>query len=174
MRRLDNQQERPKNLLDPWYITGFVEGEGTFHVAIYKDPRMRSRIKIVPEFHVNQHHLRIETLRWIKEYFKCGYIKENHRNSKRDKTLVYVVRDREDLKKRIIPFFERYPLLSKKRESFELFKKIVLSLDRKVHSTRAGAKKLLNLAYQMNEKGKYRKVNKKTLIDFLESSETVR
>ena len=39
----DNQQERPKNL-NPWYITRFVEGEGTFHVAIYRDKKMNRNV----------------------------------------------------------------------------------------------------------------------------------
>ena len=37
----DNQQERAKRSINPWYIVGFVEGEGTFHIALYKDPRMK-------------------------------------------------------------------------------------------------------------------------------------
>ena len=57
----DNQQERLNNL-SPWYITGFVEGEGTFHVAIYKDTKMKFGLKFIPEFHVNQSFLRQETL----------------------------------------------------------------------------------------------------------------
>ena len=50
----DNQQERVKTMINPWYIVGFVEGEGTFHIAFYKDPRMKRGIKVIPEFHVNQ------------------------------------------------------------------------------------------------------------------------
>ena len=54
----DNQQERVKVKLDPWYIVGFVEGEGTFHIAFYIDPRMKTKLKVIPEFHVNQSYLR--------------------------------------------------------------------------------------------------------------------
>ena len=55
----DNQQERPNTVLNPWYIVGFVEGEGTFHIAFYRDPNMKQRIKVIPEFHINQSYLRI-------------------------------------------------------------------------------------------------------------------
>src|SRR3989338_7179010 len=114
----DNQQGRVRNAPDPWYIVGFVEGEGTFHIAFYKDPRMRLSVKVIPEFHVNQSYLRIETLREIQEYFGCGYLKKNHAKSTYDTTYVYVVRDRIDLLEKIIPFFRQYPLRSVKQKSF--------------------------------------------------------
>ena len=169
----DNQQERPKNL-NPWYITGFVEGEGTFHVAIYKDYRMKQRIKVIPEFHINQSQLRRVTLECIKKYFCCGYIKSNHRTRIKDDTLVYVVRNRKDLLNLIIPFFEKYPLLSQKRKTFKLFKQVVTLIDKGENRTKKGIKKIIYLAYQMNEGGKYRKVQKEELLNFLESSETIR
>ncbi|OGY44162.1 MAG: hypothetical protein A3B89_01890 [Candidatus Buchananbacteria bacterium RIFCSPHIGHO2_02_FULL_40_13] len=169
----DNQQERPKNI-NPWYITGFVEGEGTFHIAIYRDPKMKYGIKIIPEFHINQSYLRQETLQQIKTYFKCGYIKHNHKTNDRDDTLVYVVRNRNDLMQKIIPFFEKYPMLSKKQESFLIFKQIVWWLDQGKHTTKTGVKKIIKLSYQMNNSGKNRKIRKEDLLDFLESSETIR
>lgn len=169
----DNQQERPKDL-NPWYITGFVEGEGTFHVAIYKDSKMKFGIKIIPEFHVNQSYLRAETIELIKKYFNCGYIKKNHRNNIKDDTLVYVVRNRNDLITKIIPFFEKYPLISNKFHTFEIFREIVYMMDENQPSNYQGIKKIVKLAYQMNEKGKYRKVSMKDILNFLESSETIR
>ena len=169
----DNQQERPNNL-NPWYITGFVEGEGTFHVAIYKDSKMKFGLKFIPEFHVNQSYLRQETLREIKRYFGCGYVKSNHRQNIKDDTLVLVVRNRNDLLNKVIPFFEKYPLLSNKQDSFQLFKKVVCFLESGQHATFTGVKKILDSAYQMNGQGKYRKTNQESLLNYLESSETIR
>ena len=170
----DNQQERSRSSLDPWYITGFVEGEGTFHIAFYKDPRMKQGVKVIPEFHVNQSYLRLQTLEGIQKYFDCGYIKENHKNSARDTTYVYVVRDREDLLKKIIPFFYQYPLHSVKRESFHLFARVVLLVSKGKHLEQEGMKAIIQLAYRMNVDGKYRKRNKNQFLQFLKSSETIR
>ncbi|MCD6407154.1 LAGLIDADG family homing endonuclease, partial [Candidatus Aerophobetes bacterium] len=87
----DNQQESSrKSSLNPWYISGFVEGEGTFHVAFYRDKHMKQGIKVIPEFHINQSYLRLPTLQKIKNYFNCGYIKRNHRSNSKDSTYVYV------------------------------------------------------------------------------------
>ena len=67
---------------------------------------------------------------------------------------------------KVIPFFERYRLLSKKRD-FELFADIVRRLDRKEHWNREGFERIVKLAFQMNSMGKQRK-NK--LDEILEAS----
>lgn len=170
-----NQQERPTRArIDPWYITGFVEGEGTFHVACYADAKMRTGIKVIPEFHISQSYLRLETLEAIRTFFGCGYLKPNHQRNPNDTTWVLVIRNRDDLLKSIIPFFELYPLLSRKRESFQRFAKIVRLMNQGVHRTGVGAKTILQLAQAMNEGGRYRWKYQDRLQSTLESSETVR
>ena len=170
----DNQQERSNQVLNPWYIVGFVEGEGSFHIAFYKDPAMKQKIKVIPEFHVNQSYLRVNTLEEIRKYFDCGYIKANHAKRVNDDTYVYVVRKREDLKNKIIPFFQKYQLLSAKRKSFELFAQVLEMIVGGKHRTRSGIRRIINLAYKMNAKGKYRMKSEKELLKGLESSETIR
>lgn len=170
----DNQQERVRELCDPWYIVGFVEGEGTFHVAFYPDPDMKQKIKVIPEFHVNQSYLRIITLQKIRDYFGCGYIKVNHATNPCDTTHVYVVRDREDLLTCIIPFFKKFPLQSVKYDSFKLFTRIVEMMEKGKHRTRSGIKKIITLAYRMNVNGNYRFRKKEELLKLLQSSETIR
>jgi len=88
--------------------------------------------------------------------------------------LVYVVRNRNDLKTRIIPFFVKYPLISNKAENFQIFRKIVNLMDTQKHSLRDGIKKIIKLAFLMNGKGKYRKITCKEILDSLKSSETIR
>lgn len=166
----DNQQGRPK--VHPWYICGFVEGEGSFHVALYKDSQMRFGIKVIPEFHLNQSALRPEPLAAIQDYFGCGYIKQNHKQRKNDDMLVYVVRNRIDLLQTIIPFFQKCPLLSNKQLSFDYFQRIVGMLKRGQHSTKQGLLEIIELAYQMNGKGRYRKIPKTDYQELLEPSET--
>jgi len=169
----DNQQERLEKKIHPWYITGFVEGEGTFHIALYRDPRMKFGIKIIPEFHVSQSYLRINTLQEIQRYFECGYIKENHKNRIKDVTYVYVVRDRNDLQKKIIPFFRHYPLLSDKMKSFELFAKVVSLMAQTSRLSKGQVQKIIKTAYRMNNNGSYRKVAMDVLLQTLKSSETI-
>jgi hypothetical protein len=157
-----NQQER----LDP-YIAGFVDGEGSFHVAVQRNPSTRMGWQLVPEFHVSQDAERGEVLFLIRQRLRCGYIRENHRGT-RDTTLVYVVRRRGDLLTRIIPFFERQPLLSSKQREFLSFAHIVRAMSEGEHLTDAGFARLKAVALTMNGGGRYRRVHRP------ESSETIR
>jgi hypothetical protein len=118
----DNQQER----LDG-YIAGYVDGEGSFSVAVQQNPSCRLGFQLVPELHVSQNADRAQVLELIRERLGCGYIKPN---SKRDRAVVLVVRDRSDLLQRVIPFFERCPLLSSKQADFLKFAEIVRQMAR--------------------------------------------
>ena len=164
----DNQQER----LDG-YISGFVDGEGCFAVAVNRNPTCRSGYQLVPEFHVSQNGDRAQVLDVIRERFQgSGYIKSN---GTKDRALVYVVRRRQDLLEHVIPFFERSPLLSSKHEEFEKFATIVRSMALGQHRTFGGFSRLLDEALSMNGGGRFRSVRWRELISSgPESSETVR
>jgi hypothetical protein len=164
----DNQQER----LDG-YIAGYVDGEGSFSVVVNRNPTCRSGYQLVPEFHVSQNGDRAQVLGLIQARFGgCGYIKPNGR---KDRTLVFVVRRREDLLTRVIPFFEQQPLLSSKHEDFEKFARIVRAMAAGHHHSASGFQELLAEALSMNGEGRFRKVRWREVIpSYPESSETVR
>ena len=60
----------------------------------------------------------------------------------------------KDLTEKIIPFFEKYPLQSKKRKSFDIFCEIVSMIKKKEHLTKNGVEKIIDLRESMNPKGK--------------------
>jgi hypothetical protein len=159
----ENQQGRLQGCLTPWYVAGFVDGEGSFHVALYKDPRMKTGWKFIPEFHISQRFTSRKVLRDMVKFFGCGYVKFNHRRNPKDKTHVYVVRDRNDLMKKIIPFFQRYELRTEKAKDFKLFALVVKLMTKNNHRTTAGMRRIVNLAYQMNGAGRYRQRPKETI-----------
>ena len=158
----DNQQER----LDP-YLAGYVDGEGSFHVAIQRNPSTRLGWQLVPEFHVSQNRERREILDLIHQRFGCGYIRENHAGTA-DATLVFVVRNRRHLLGKVIPFFEANPLRSSKHNEFLKFAAIVKEMAAGTHGSREGFERLKREALSMNGGGRYRKLHGRT-----ESSETI-
>ena len=160
----DNQQER----LDA-YIAGYVDGEGSFHVAVQRNRYTRTGWQLVPEFHVSQNAERRQVLDLIRQRLGCGRIQENHRGS-HDSTLVYVVRNRDDLASKVIPFFERQPLLSTKQQDFLVFARIVHAMVRGEHLDENGFTSLRSEALLMNGGGRYRRVHKE---GHPESSETI-
>lgn len=164
----DNQQER---LATGHYIAGFVDGEGSFHVAFEKKESVKMGWQIIPEFHISQHESNLKLLHFIRSFLKCGTIRPNHKGSQRDKTYVLVVRNRKDLTNRILPFFSKFRLRSSKNQDFKKFKTILELISKNYHKNKSGFNKIVELAYSMNKDGRYRKRNKSKL---LESSETIR
>ena len=150
----DNQQER----LDA-YLAGFVDGEGTFHVALQRNPSTRAGWQLVPEFHVSQNPERREVLDLLRERLGCGRIRENHRGS-RDTSLVLVVRKRSDLLERVILFFDDQPLLSSMQLEFLTFRTIVHAMAAGRHLEPEGFETLTALALTMNGGGRYRRVHR--------------
>jgi hypothetical protein len=152
----DNQQER----LDG-YIAGYVDGEGSFSVSVQRNQTCRVGFQLVPEFHVSQNGDRAQVLEVIRDRLGCGYIKPN---SKRDRALVYVVRERRALLESVIPFFERVPLISTKRTDFEKFARVVRAMAQGHHRTLAGFGELLEVALSMNGGGRFRQVQWNELV----------
>ena len=160
--------------MDGSYIVGFVDGEGSFHIAFQKRPDLKFGWQSIPEFHVSQNYTSRNVLEEIKEFLQCGYIKANDAAGKRDKTLVYVVRNHEDLINKVISFFTKFPLKTAKQADFEIFKQIVEMISMDQHLTVDGFKKIVTLAFEMNAGGRYRKLRKEDILQALTSSETIR
>jgi hypothetical protein len=116
----DNQQGRLEA-----YLSGFADGEGTFSIGLTRRPDLPFGYQIVPEFRVSQNGERITVLQVFQATLGCGRVVENDRHRQNDRTFVLVVRRRQDLQDRVIPFFRRNPLISEKRNDFESFATLV-------------------------------------------------
>jgi hypothetical protein len=146
----------------PEYITGYVDGEGCFTVTFNEKSKALLGWEFRPSFSVSQNEDRRQVLDLIKEYFGCGFIRRDWS----DKTVKFEVRDRNDLMKKIIPHFEKFPLISVKHNDFILFKTICEIVDSRRHLSKNGFIEIINLAYQMNGSGK-RKRTKEEIIKAL-------
>jgi hypothetical protein len=131
--------------LDAEWVTGFVDGEGCFHVGINLHADMRSRYQVLPEFTVVQHERDVELLRAIRDYFDCGVVRTNHGSR-----LAYRVRSMKDLTERIVPFFVMHPLKSQKRVDFELFCRVLRMMEAGDHLTATGVEAIRQIAAKMN------------------------
>ena len=169
--RADNQQERLEKIptATAWYFTGFVDGEGSFNVALIPRKEYRFGWKIYLTFNVAQKDP--TTLRLIQKYFGVGRLEQ-----RKDEVWNYSVNDLKSLTEIVIPFFEQYPFLSElKKKNFTIFKEIVEIIGRDGHFKKDGLEKIIYLREKINEgKGRTRKYS---LIDYQksqESSETIR
>ncbi len=136
--------------LDAEWITGFVDGEGCFHVGINPHDEMTIGFQVLPEFTVVQHKRDIQILHALKDYFACGVVRKNHGDR-----MAYRVRSKEHLLKYIVPFFIKHPLKTKKRLDFEKFKQILLMMQAGEHLKSEGVESIRQITSQMN-RGKLR------------------
>ena len=134
------------------YITGFVDGEGSFCVSFNKRNSLHVGIEVRPSFSVSQHKRSKEILHKFHAYFGCGSI----RYSARDQNYKYEVRSLNDLTQIIIPHFQQYQLQTSKRDDFGLFSTICFKMAEKEHHTARGIESIIDLAYQMNNLGSRR------------------
>src|SRR5579872_3041284 len=132
------------------YVSGYVDGEGCFCVSFSKRGKLKVGWETKPSLSVSQNSDRREVLDIIQKLFGCGFIRRDYS----DKTLKYEIRSLEDLIEKIIPHFEKFPMISGKQKDFILFSDICKRMKNGSHLTTEGFRKIIQLAYQMNGSGK--------------------
>ncbi len=129
-------------MLNPYYVTGFTEGEGSFYVSV--SPRKLEKVQweIRPTFSISQNKDNRGILYQIRDFFGCGSV----RPSKRDNTYRYEVRALNDISEKIIPHFKKYPLITEgKKNDFEALCRVVEIMLQKRHLTEEGLKDIFQI-----------------------------
>ena len=134
--------------LDAQWITGFVDGEGCFHVGISTHEEMTTGIQVLPEFTIVQHNRDVQVLHALKSHFGCGVVRVNHADR-----MAYRVRGHKDLNQHIVPFFVKHPLKTKKNVDFIKFRHVLLMMDAGIHLTSEGIGEICKIALEMNRRG---------------------
>ena len=153
-----------------YYIAGFVDGEGSFHLSFRRRSDYRMPWKISLCLNVSQKDKVILTL--LKRHLKCGTIRY-----KGDDVWMFEVNNLEAIRTHVIPFFERFGFLSaKKKRDFAIFKQMAERMHAGSHLHREGIVGLLSLRRDMNDGGKRKYSEDQILkaVDEAESSETIR
>lgn len=117
--------------LNPWFITGFTDGEGSFWININKDKAYRTGWRVKLFYQINLHKKDQNLLEQIQKFFNVGKI---YNNDPSTSSRWYYVTSITDLEV-IIQHFDKYPLHTKKRADFELFKQILDLVQNKEHLT---------------------------------------
>lgn len=105
-----------QNIPDPYWISGFVSGEGLFLIEIKKYLNKRySGFR----FLVTQHIRDTELLKKFVDYLGCGYYSIRSSNPMAGD---YHVSSYQDIIKKIIPFFDKHPIQGTKFLDFCDFK----------------------------------------------------
>jgi len=144
-----------KYVLNPNWVTGFVDGEGCFNVYLGRRNYRKSGWHIQACFQVALHIKDLNLLLQLKSFFgEIGTILVN-----KDRTCVYYkIRKLDDIIRIIIPHFDKYPLITYKQNDFKIFKNIVELMNKSEHLTKDGLMKIINLKAFLN-KGLSNKLN---------------
>lgn len=130
------------------YLIGFIEGEGMFYIGIVPSKETKSGWQVIYFFKVSQNPIGKEVLDYLKKRLNCGYLKQNSKTDPTDKSLAFVVRSFNDLKTKVLPFFGKKLII--KKNSFDIFVKVLSLIEQKEHLKKKGMNKIIDLAYSMN------------------------
>lgn len=136
-----------------YFLAGFVEGEGSFNVSLRRKLDYKNQWQVVMSFNVSQKDPTI--LRILKDELDCGIIKVR----KIDNLHSYDVTNPKDIIQKVIPYFQKYPVLSdSKKRNFTIFCEIANLMSQGEHRNLSGLRKILELREILNiGKGRTRK-----------------
>ena len=147
VKQSSNFSSQPQSsALNPYWITGFGDGESSFTISIIKDSKYKLGWVVKPSYRIGLHQKDSELLVRIKAFFGVGNIIKDRKTN----MVYFVVSSLADLTNVIIPHFLEYPLLTQKRADFLLFKSIIDMINSKEHLDSEGLKKIVGIKYSIN------------------------
>jgi LAGLIDADG endonuclease len=162
----DNQQERPFIEAIPAslgsFLSGFALGEGSFMIVCRKRGDYRRSFKLSAAFNVSQHDRM--PLDLFRETLGCGTLRKAGNGG-----WYWEVNRLPDLAARVVPFFDRFPVVGQKAEDYRLWRSAIALLsagglsDQDYHQ-------VLALRERMNRGGKRRYRMDGILRDYTPSS----
>jgi hypothetical protein len=136
---------KPK--LNPWFVTGIIDAEGTFCTTIYKNKAYKTGWVVRSFFEIGLNQRDSSLIYQLKYFFEgIGTISLDKKNN----VLKYSTANLKDLSSIVIPHFKKYPLLTQKGADFLFFEQIVKLMNKKTHLTIIGLQQVINIRAAMN------------------------
>ncbi len=135
------------------YIVGLTDGEGCFYINI-RPPNKRykgSRVGVETHFYIKLREDDLPLLKKVKNFLKCGAVyfqkekRENHSHCYR-----FEINSQKDIQEVLIPFFDKNPLKSKKKENYKIFRKVAMIIRDGNYKSDKSIRKIQKLKSQMN------------------------
>jgi len=135
-------------VLDPHWLAGFIEAEGSFVVSIQKSYNNKNGFLTSLRFILSQHSRDLQLMNSIMKYFNCGLV---YSTSTRGESVEFRMNKFLDVWNTLIPFLKKYPLQGSKLRDFSDFAKAAALMYSKDHLTIAGLDKIVNIKKGMNQ-----------------------
>jgi hypothetical protein len=145
-------------LLSPYYITGISDGESSFIISILKNKNYKSGYQIQAKYAIQLHIKDLVLLNKLQSFLAFAlraagqgvewglFLLKKVGNS-----AIFSVQSLKDLSNVVIPHFDKYPLLTKKRADYLLFKNIVNLMVAGSHLSKQGIENILSIKASMNK-----------------------
>lgn len=139
------QQCQKHNLIiDPWFLTGFVDAEGCFTLGISRNKYCKTGWSIQLFFQIALHRKDTELLERVQNYFGVGKIHKHGPQS-----IILRISSIKDLQV-LFNHFDKYPLVTQKLADYNLFKLAYNIMINKEHLTQEGLLKLVAIKGSLN------------------------
>lgn len=133
------------NKLNPFWVTGFSDGDSSFTVKFKK--RMNLTWQILPVFQIGLNIKDKDIVYKIQYFFNgVGIVSFDHINN----IVYYTINKIKELNLIVIPHLDMYPLLSDKKIDYDLWVEIVKIIVSKNHLRQDGFFKILSLKRNLN------------------------
>lgn len=128
-----------------WFL-GFTEGEGSFMVNILKSSTHLSGYQVQLRFQITQHLRDKKLMENLIKYLDCGnfYIHSN------TEAIDIIVQKFSDIVDKLIPIFNKYPLVGEKAKNYKDFVKVLKLIETKAHLTNEGLEQIKQIKSGMN------------------------
>lgn len=132
-------------VFNPFFVTGFCDAEACFFLQISKKAGFTGW-GVRPTFHITLHKKDKVLLESIQA--SLGGVGGIYKQGKDSVQLI--VFSLADINNKIIPHFERYPLITQKRVDYEGWKEVINLMNSKQHLTIEGLDKIVGIKTFMN------------------------
>lgn len=110
-----------QEIKNPYWVSGFVTGEGCFHINTLKS-RAEAGSGVNLNFYITQHLRDTELMESLVKYLNFGgvfFLSVSGQNWGNYRVKIFA-----DITDKIIPFFTKYPIEGVKVKDFEDFKRV--------------------------------------------------
>lgn len=130
-------------------MSGFTSAKGCFLIGLFKSKTVTGfAIRLV--FQLNQHSRDKKLIRSLIEYFNCrGVYKDSD-------AYYFRVTKFIDIEKKIIPFFQKHPILGVKAKDFNDFCEVAGLIKEKKDLTHEGLEQIRRIKYGINRGRKFK------------------
>jgi len=131
-------------IFNPAWVVGFIDGEGTFHVAVQKNASMGLGYQVQLQFAITQHNRDAELMDKFPLFFNCGYVTNDGPTKKQ-----FRIRDFSQMDN-LFELIDSTPLLTQKRLDAADFRRVHAMMCKGLHKTADGLEEIRAIKATMN------------------------